>query len=95
MEWQTLTCGHCGAINAVSVCQCGRSFVLTVAHLEGQLRGFDDRPIQRVPSNVDVLDCDFCAAKARNEDPRRALNLGLRQRTCPVCHQEFLSEHGR
>ncbi|OGO51876.1 MAG: hypothetical protein A2148_05985 [Chloroflexi bacterium RBG_16_68_14] len=94
MESQRVTCGHCGAINAVSVCPCGRAFVLTLAHVEGRPRAFYDLPIQRAPADLPPLDCDLCTARARQEEPRRALTLGLRQRTCPSCHQEFLSEHG-
>jgi hypothetical protein len=94
METRRLTCGHCGTPNLVATCSCGRAFVLTLERIAGRARAFDDQPVQQLPASFTEAQCDYCSAKARGEDPRVALNAGLRQKTCPVCHQEFLSQHG-
>ena len=64
----------------------------TVAHVQNRRREKEDGPVSELPSNFDVPCCDFCAAKAWGE-LGEAVNWGLRQRTCPVCHSEFLSQH--
>ena len=89
---QTIKCENCGTANIVATCSCGRAFVLTVSHVQNRRREYKDEPVSELPDDFDVPCCDFCAAKAWG-DPGEAVNLGLRQRTCPVCHSEFLSHH--
>jgi hypothetical protein len=87
-------CEHCGTQNLVAVCgQDARSFVLTTAHLEGRLRGFDDGPAQELPPGFTSPLCDFCASNAAGLGTFEATIAGLRQATCPTCHTEFLSVH--
>ena len=87
------TCQHCGTENFVAECpQDGRSFVLTTAHLEGRLREFDDRSVQVLSRDVKTPLCDFCASKAAGLGPSEVVLAGLRQKTCPACHTEFLSD---
>ena len=86
-------CHHCGATNLVATCrQDGRPFVLTTAHVAGRLRDFQDGSVAELPPGFDVPVCDFCFARATEQNPIRTTNAGLRQRTCPACHTEFLSE---
>jgi hypothetical protein len=76
------------------VAECGqdnRPFVITTAHLEGRQRTYDDGPIDDVPPVFSAPLCDFCAAKAAELPPTEVVTAGLRQKTCPVCHTEFLS----
>jgi hypothetical protein len=87
------TCRHCGTKNLVAQCsQDARAFVLTAAHLEGRLREFDDGPVQQLPPGFEAPLCDFCAFRAAGLGPIETTNAGLRQKTCPVCHTEFLSD---
>jgi hypothetical protein len=85
----SVTCRHCDTLNSVAICtRCQRSFVVTDAHLNGEVRGFIALSVQELPMDFSIKDCDFCAAKLRGA---LAVNAGLRQRTCPNCHREFLS----
>ena len=93
MDMRMLRCGHCGTDNAVTVCRCGRYFVVTDAHLAGEPRRFDSRPVYELPCD-EFNTCDFCAASAAGLGPLQAVQAGLSQQTCPACHTEFLSQHG-
>jgi hypothetical protein len=85
-------CAHCGTENFVAECpEDGRSFVLTTANLEGRLREFEDGPIDAFPPGAEPPLCDFCASKAAGLGLAEVVNAGLRQKTCPACHTEFLS----
>jgi hypothetical protein len=87
----TRTCRHCGTENLVVECKKdARSFVLTTAHLDGRLRQFDDGPVQQLAPDFEAPLCDYCATKAAGLGPIDTTNAGLRQKTCPVCHTEFL-----
>jgi hypothetical protein len=87
------TCRHCDTANLVAECrQDARSFVLTTGHLEGRLREFDDGPVEQLPEGFEVPLCDFCSAKAAGLGPAETTSAGLRQKTCPACHTEFLSD---
>ena len=86
-------CHHCGAKNLVATCRHdGRPFVLTAAHVAGRPREFEDGSVAELPPGFDVPLCDFCAASASEQHPTRAVNAGLRQRTCPTCRTEVVSE---
>jgi hypothetical protein len=87
------TCRHCGASNLVAECERdGRRFVLTTAHLEGRAREVEDGPLEQLPPGFKAPLCDFCAAKAAGQAPSQTTSAALRQRTCPACHTEFLSD---
>jgi hypothetical protein len=94
MDTRILRCGHCGTDYAVAACRgCGRCFVVTDAHIAGEPRRFESKPVAAAPAgDFDV--CDFCAAKAAELDPLQVVKAGLSQQTCPSCHTEFLSGHG-
>ena len=93
MDAIALTCRHCGTENFVAECpNDGRSFVLTTAHLEGRLREFEDRPVEEFPPGAETPLCDFCAGKAAGLGLAELVNAGLRQKTCPACHTEFISD---
>jgi hypothetical protein len=94
MGYRVLLCGHCNTANAVGVCmQCNRPFVITAAHVKGELRAFEAEPITECPEDVRLL-CDFCSAKQAKLTPTAVVHAGLRQNTCAHCHTEFLSQHG-
>jgi len=89
-----LKCGHCNTDNTVAECpRCGRSYVITTAHIEGRLRDYDAGPVSQ-EKTVLLSTCDFCMHQIVG-DASAAVSAGLRQRTCPACHTEFLSQHGR
>lgn len=89
-----LKCAHCNTDNTVAECpKCQRSYVITTAHREGRLRDYDAGPVSHLKF-VLLSDCDFCIHQIL-EDASAAISAGLRQRTCPVCHREFLSGHRR
>ena len=67
--------------------------MITTAHIEGRLRDFDAGPVNR-EKHVVLSTCDFCMHQIVG-DASAAVSAGLRQRTCPACHTEFLSQHGR
>lgn len=92
MDTRIRRCGHCGTDNAVAACRtCGRYFVVTQSHLEGQPRSFESKPLsQQVEFDV----CDFCASKAAGLPSPDVIQAGLRQQTCAHCHTEFLSGDG-
>ena len=90
---KVITCTHCHTDNTVTQClECGRNFAVTMAHLAGKLRDFDSGPIGNLTVAAPSR-CDFCSYQLLG-DTLAALEAGLRQRTCPACHTEFLSEHG-
>ena len=90
---KVITCAHCHTDNTVTQClECGRNFAVTVAHLAGKLRDFDSAPITNLTTAAPSR-CDFCSYQILG-DKLAALEAGLRQRTCPACHTEFLSDHG-
>jgi hypothetical protein len=68
-------------------------FVLTTAHLEGGLRGFDDGAVQELPPGFDAPLCDFCVSKVLGLGLTETTAAGLRHATCPVCRTEFLSDY--
>ena len=89
-----LKCGHCGTDNTVAECpKCRRSYVITTAHIEGRLRDYDAGPVSHLKAVI-LSTCDFCMHRILGDAPA-AVSAGLRQRTCPACHTEFLSQHGR
>ena len=89
-----LTCGECGAANAVAQCtRCQRAFVITQGRISGGMRQANDLPWAE-PSGREVQPCDFCLSKDMNEPLTARVDRGLRQRTCPVCKTDFLSAHG-
>src|SRR5215470_6883631 len=91
----SLVCESCGTPNFVATCtNCSRSFVITSAHLNGEPREFKAEAVLQVPEDLALELCDFCSAKAQGKLVE-AVNAGMRQRTCPSCHTEFLSRHGR
>ena len=86
-------CGHCGAANTVGTCGvCRRHFVITRDRLTTGERSSDDQPVEPPPAEV-VQPCDFCRAQQLKLGPMVSLPAGLRQRTCPACKTEFLSQH--
>ncbi len=91
MEIKKQTCPECGTTNLVTQCgSCGRPFVLSEAHLEGNSRQFGDAPLEEAPDNFSLQHCDYC--RLREESGMiEAMSAGRRQRTCPVCHTERLS----
>jgi hypothetical protein len=90
---KAITCTHCHTDNTVTQClECGRNFAVTTAHLAGSLRDFDSGPIANL-TGAPPSRCDFCSHQLLG-DTLAALEAGLRQRTCPACHTEFLSAHG-
>lgn len=93
MSVTLLKCGHCETDNTVAGCpKCGRGYVITTAHVEGRLRDFDAGPVGDLKA-VLLSQCDFCIQKFLG-DAAAAVSAGLRQRTCPACRTEFLSQHG-
>ena len=94
MSVEILKCAHCNTDNTVAECpKCGRSYVITTAHIEGRLRDYDAGPVSHLKAVI-LSTCDFCIHQILG-DASAAVSAGLRQRTCPACHTEFLSEHGR
>lgn len=84
------TCQHCGTLNQVARCdECDREFVLTTAHVEGRLRQFADTGLSS-SQGIDIFLCDFTRARQLGL-VAEAVEAGLRQATCTVCHREFLS----
>ena len=67
--------------------------MITTAHIEGRLRDYDAGPVSHLKA-VLISTCDFCMHQILG-DASAAVSAGLRQRTCPACHTEFLSQHGR
>ena len=65
---------------------------MTTDHLSGKLRDFDAGPITNPDAPPPAM-CDFCAYEPLG-DPMATVSAGLRQRTSPACHTEFLSAHG-
>jgi hypothetical protein len=91
---QILKCGNCGTLNVIDVCtECGRSYVLTKNRIEEGVRKFEDEPLNKFP-DVKINLCDFCHAKQTSGNSLKTIDAGLRQRTCPKCHTEFLSAYG-
>jgi hypothetical protein len=94
MNYNVLQCGHCGTENALAACdQCGRYFVVTQSHLEGELRTFESVAASIFPETAIEL-CDFCFAQASDRNPAEVVAAGMAQQTCAACHTEFLSQHG-
>jgi hypothetical protein len=91
---QLLKCGNCGILNVISICkECNRHFVITKKRATEGMRQFDDEPLSEYPKeNIDF--CDLCQSTKAGSKPLEIVNAGLRQRTCPACHTEFLSAHG-
>ena len=88
----TLTCGHCGTDNVVAWCrECGKSYVLTTAHVEGRERDATAGSVAHLNAILLTYKCDACKAVYSG----KAAEAERQQRTCPVCHEEFLSQHGR
>lgn len=67
--------------------------MITTAHVEGRLRDYDAGPVSHLRA-VLLGQCDFCVRQFLGETAA-AVAAGLTQRTCPACHTEFLSQHGR
>jgi predicted ATP-dependent serine protease len=94
MNYSVLQCRHCGTQNAVGACgKCGRYFVLTESHAQGQARAYESAPLGEFPSKIVEL-CDVCSVEAAGGSPAEIVDAGLRQQTCAGCHTEFLSQHG-
>jgi hypothetical protein len=91
MESRLVKCGHCGTDNVVGLCsECGRSFVITTAHLQLLDRKFAAEAVGALPPNFQIPTCDFCTFQARG-DSFKAMTGALRQRTCPACKTEVLT----
>jgi hypothetical protein len=91
---QILACGNCRTLNLVDVCtECGRAFVITKTRVEAGTRQYADTALSELPDSI-IQPCDYCLSKRNNEPIPERLSKGLRQRTCPACHSEFLSAHG-
>jgi hypothetical protein len=92
--YKTVKCGNCEAANTVGTCGiCRRHFVITRNRLTNGERLYNDQPIESPPSEI-VQPCDFCRAQELKLGPTVSVTAGLRQRTCPSCKTEFLSQHG-
>jgi hypothetical protein len=92
MNTTALQCIHCAINNTVAKCrECGRHFVVTDAQIRGDLRGFESKPVDGFLEN-EFDTCDFCFAKSGGMNPAVVVQAGLRQRTCPNCHTDFLSD---
>jgi hypothetical protein len=87
-----LSCHHCGTENIVAECKrCGRSYVITTAHVEGRMRGDDAAgSVSHMRAILVGYTCDACLA----EHFGSVEGAAERQRTCPACREEFLSKHG-
>ena len=82
-------CRDCGEVCTVATCdRCGRSFVVTVAHIEGRERDFGDGLATGVVDRPDWL-CDVDRAKDAS-GAAAAVAAGLRQRTCASCHSQLV-----
>lgn len=93
MNYRVLRCGHCDTQNAVGVCaKCGRYFVITESHAQGQGRTYESAALGEFPSRIIEL-CDFCSVRAAGGSPTHVVEAGLRQQTCANCHREFLSRY--
>ena len=87
-----LTCGHCGTNNVVAECRkCGKGYVLTTAHIEGRRRDDAAGSVAHLGAILLTHKCDACKAAYSG----KVEVAESQQRTCPVCHKEFLSQHGR
>lgn len=87
-----LTCGHCQTANVVGECKrCGKSYVITTAHIEGRVRDADAGSVGHRQAILHTGKCDVCRAPYDGN----VAEAEQQQRTCPVCHAEFLSEHER
>ncbi len=87
-----LTCGHCNTENIVAECKrCERSYVITTAHVEGRERDDQAGSVAHMRAILLSGTCDACLAQYQGN----VAEVATLQRTCPVCHNEFLSQHGR
>ena len=87
-----LRCGHCGEENIVAGCKtCGKSYVITTAHIEGKLRDAEAGPVSQLKAVLIGYACDSCLAKYYGNEAEAE----RQQRTCAACHEECLSLHGR
>ena len=51
MDIEILKCGHCDTNNYVDICKnCSRPFMVVENHFQGELREFDDPPLESVPT---------------------------------------------
>lgn len=91
MPLSSLTCAYCGTTLRAAACrQCGRAFILTRSHLNGDHRGFADEPLQDVPADFEPPAlCDYCRAREQDQTVS-AVSVGMRQQTCPSCHARCL-----
>lgn len=81
-------------MNSAARCtKCDRGFVVTTCHLAGQLRDETAKAVS--DSIVEAPEiCDFCSFELAGRGPMERIPAGLRQRTCPSCRTEFLTDHG-
>lgn len=94
MDTKKQVCPNCGTENFVGQCRsCGRPFVLSEAHIEGRARQFGDAPLSETSEDLSLDLCDYCRLKEKGS-LLEATSAGRRQRTCPACHAECLSEAG-
>ena len=94
MKPKQLTCGNCGTLNSVAVCsRDDKAFVITQSHLTTGKRELESGPVAELPADFVAGLCDFCLAVDAGGG-MQAVSAGMRQRTCPVCRTEFLSDHG-
>ena len=83
-----VSCQHCGSLSTVAQCSlCDREFVVTNATLRGELRQLEDAAALAVTDRDDWV-CDFDMGK--QVGPGAAVTAGMRQRTCPACHTQFI-----
>jgi hypothetical protein len=86
-----LICHHCRTENVIAGCKrCGRSYVITTAHIEGRQRDAAAGSVGHMKAILLAYTCDACLAEYFGG----AEEAAEQQRTCPVCHKEFLSQHG-
>jgi hypothetical protein len=81
--------------NCITKCtECDRYFILTDSHLLGEVRNPDSNPISEFSENIIINKCDYCVTKDSG-DLTEAIRVGLRQRTCPECRTECLSNYDK
>jgi hypothetical protein len=90
-----LKCTHCSTRNLIAQCSnCNRYFVLVNDHLDNKVEVYESKPIElsKIPPDFSRW-CDFCIER-KAKHLVNAVDCGLRQRTCPNCHIEFLADYG-
>ena len=89
-----IQCNNCNASNVVGICdRCKKTFIITEKRISKGMRAFEDISLSSLPVD-DVQPCDYCLSRERNESITSQMEKGLRQRTCPSCRTECLTDHG-